>query len=112
MWQCVCDCIDALPEGEEIVLVAHSRNGIVMSQAAEARAPRIAGLVYLAAYLVPDGRSMMDYALMDPQSLVVRNIAKPLPPALLRRLVRIFKSGCCPCIWVACFCLTPCKRTA
>ena len=89
---CVGAAIDALPADEEIVLVAHSRNGIVISQAAEARAGRIAGLVYLAAYLIPDGRSMMDYALLDPDSLVVRNIARPLPPALLRRMVRMFKS--------------------
>jgi len=90
---CVRDCIDALPPDEEIVLVAHSRNGIVISQTAEACPRRIAGLVYLAAYLVPDGRAMMDYAMQDGQSLIVRNIENPLPQATLKFLVRIFKSG-------------------
>jgi pimeloyl-ACP methyl ester carboxylesterase len=56
------------------VLVAHSRNGIVISQAAEQVPERIEGLVYLAAYLVPSQRSMMDYALLDTESLVVQNI--------------------------------------
>src|SRR5256885_1932231 len=52
--EAVLDCVDAQAEG--VVLVAHSRNGIVISQAAERRPERIAGLVYLAAYLVPDGK--------------------------------------------------------
>src|SRR3989442_4804389 len=52
---CVTDAIDALDPRDEIVLVAHSRNGIVISQAAERRAERVRGLVYIAAYLVPDG---------------------------------------------------------
>lgn len=37
------------------VLVAHSRGGIVISQAAEVAGDAIAGLVYVAALLVPDG---------------------------------------------------------
>lgn len=88
----VCDCIDALPPNEDVVLVAHSRNGTVISQTAEARPRRIAGLVYLAAYLVPNGRSMMDYALWDRQSLVLQNVETPLPPAMLKFLTRLFKS--------------------
>jgi len=84
--------IDALPKDEEIVLVAHSRNGIVISEAAEARPHRLKGLVYLAAYLVPSGRSMMDYAIEDPTSLVVQNVQSSTPPQTIRRLVTIFKS--------------------
>jgi len=66
------DTIDA--QVEPVILVAHSRNGIVISQAAEARSGRIRGLVYLAAYMVPHGKSMMDYALDDEDSLVVQNV--------------------------------------
>ena len=40
-------CIEALPAEEDIVLVAHSRNGIVISQLAEMHPRRIFGLVYL-----------------------------------------------------------------
>ncbi len=40
---------------EPVVLVVHSRNGIVAAQAAEARPERIRTLVYLASYLPPIG---------------------------------------------------------
>ncbi|HWJ69296.1 MAG TPA: alpha/beta fold hydrolase [Sphingobium sp.] len=43
-----------------VILCGHSRGGIVISSAAE-RAPEcFAGLVYIAAMLVPDGRSLYD----------------------------------------------------
>ncbi len=85
-------CVDALPAQERVVLVAHSRNGIVISQAAERLPDRIAGLVYLAAYLVPDGRSMMDYALTDTESLVVQNLEVALAPKYFPFLTRLFRS--------------------
>jgi pimeloyl-ACP methyl ester carboxylesterase len=68
--------VDALPE--KPVLVAHSRSGMLISQAAERRPEGIRGLVYLAAYLVPNGKSMMDYALLDQESLVVQNVVPRL----------------------------------
>ncbi|HSZ73641.1 MAG TPA: alpha/beta fold hydrolase [Rhizomicrobium sp.] len=89
----VLSVMDEVPAREDIVLVAHSRNGIVISQTAEARPERLKGLVYLAAYLVPNRRSMMEYALEDPQSLVVRNIEAALPPKTIRTLTRLFRSG-------------------
>lgn len=73
----------------DVVLVAHSRMGIVISQVAEERSARISGLVYLAAYLVPDGKAMMDYALLDSDSLVVRNVTPALPSWLLKGLLRV-----------------------
>jgi pimeloyl-ACP methyl ester carboxylesterase len=81
------------------VLVAHSRNGIVISQAAEACPDRVLGLVYLAAYLVPDGRSMMDYAVLDRASLVVQNIVDPPPRRVLDRMVALLRRG--PLRWLA-----------
>lgn len=42
-------------QAEPVVLVGHSRGGIVISQASEYAADRIATLVYVAAMLVPDG---------------------------------------------------------
>jgi pimeloyl-ACP methyl ester carboxylesterase len=89
----VLSVIDAVPASEDIVLVAHSRNGIVISQAAEACAPRLKGLVYLAAYLVPNGRSMMEYSVDDPDSLVVQNVEAGLSPQTIRLLTRFFRSG-------------------
>lgn len=74
-----------------VILLAHSRNGIVISQAAERLHQRVAGLVYLAAYLVPDGKSMMEYALLDQESLVIRNVMPALSEARAGRLIRWFK---------------------
>ncbi len=82
-------CVDA--QREPVVLVAHSRNGIVISQAAERRPGRILGLVYLAAYLVPDGRSMMDYAMTDRESLVVQNTELALDRKFIPLLMRLFR---------------------
>ena len=44
--------------GEPVVLVGHSRGGIVISEAAERAPERIRKLVYLAAFLLPDGVSL------------------------------------------------------
>ena len=85
----VLNCIDAQPG--PVVLVAHSRNGIVISQAAERRPGKILGLVYLAAYLVPDGKSMMDYAMRDEASLVVQNLEMALDRKYIPLLVRLFR---------------------
>jgi pimeloyl-ACP methyl ester carboxylesterase len=89
-------CVDALGDAirhldDKVVLVAHSRNGIVISQAAERFPERIAGLVYLAAYLVPNGRSLMEYALQDSESLVVRNVAPRFTRRQVRRFIALFK---------------------
>jgi len=45
-------------QGEPVTLVGHSRGGILISQAAEYVPERIGTLVYLAAFLVPDGETM------------------------------------------------------
>jgi len=89
-------CVDAVVrcldrQQEPVVLVAHSRNGIVISQAAERRPQKILGLVYLAAYLVPDGRSMMDYAIDDQASLVVQNVELGMDRKMLPLLMRGFR---------------------
>lgn len=79
-------CLRELPA--PAVLVAHSRNGIVISQVAEQCPECVAGLVYLAAYLVPDGKTMMDYAAQDTASLVVQNVVPRLGAAGAARLGR------------------------
>jgi pimeloyl-ACP methyl ester carboxylesterase len=51
----ITDILDAQPE--PVVLVGHSLGGIVISQAAELRPDRVSALVYLCAFLLPDGAS-------------------------------------------------------
>jgi pimeloyl-ACP methyl ester carboxylesterase len=68
----VCGVLDTLPE--PAILVGHSRGGIVISQAAESRPEKIKALVYLAAYLIPNGEAMLPTALSDTESLIVSNL--------------------------------------
>ncbi len=68
----VCDILDAQPE--PVILVGHSRGGIVISQAAEHRPEKIRTLVYLAAFLIPNGEAMLPTALSDTESLIVSNL--------------------------------------
>ncbi|MFL5789188.1 MAG: alpha/beta fold hydrolase [Flavisolibacter sp.] len=59
----ICSLIDSLPE--KVILVGHSKNGIMISQAAEYRPDNIEKLVYLAAYLIPNGKTQREYSLQD-----------------------------------------------
>jgi len=68
----VCKILDAQPE--PVILVGHSRGGIVISQTAEHRPEKIRTLVYLAAYLIPNGEAMLPTALGDTESLIASNL--------------------------------------
>lgn len=68
----VCEVLDTLQA--PAILVGHSRGGIVISQAAESRPAKIEALVYLAAFLIPDGEAMLPTALSDTESLIVSNL--------------------------------------
>jgi pimeloyl-ACP methyl ester carboxylesterase len=57
-----------------VLLVGHSRAGVVISQAAELVPDRIRLLVYLSAYLLPAGRTMAAEARADSRSLVAPNM--------------------------------------
>lgn len=59
----ICQLIDSIPG--KLILVGHSKNGIMISQAAEYRPEKIEKLVYLAAYLVPNGKTQREYSLQD-----------------------------------------------
>src|SRR5262249_11304147 len=59
---------------EPVVLVGHSMAGVVISSVAEARPQKVASLIYLAAYLVPSGKSLLNYSALDPDSLVLRHL--------------------------------------
>ncbi|HEX3500751.1 MAG TPA: alpha/beta fold hydrolase [Stellaceae bacterium] len=59
---------------EPVVLVGHSRGGIVISEVAEARPQRIARLVYVAAFLLRDGESVSRTMRADGTSLILPNL--------------------------------------
>lgn len=57
----VAGLIDAIPEGEQAIVVGHSMGGTVASQVSELRPDRIAVAVYLCAFLLHDGESVVDF---------------------------------------------------
>lgn len=61
--QTICDLIDSI-EGK-VILVGHSKNGIMISQAAEYRPGNIEKLIYVAAYLIPNGKTQKEYSMQD-----------------------------------------------
>ena len=64
----ICKLIDSI-EGK-VILVGHSKNGIMISQAAEYRPHKIEKLVYLAAYLIPNGKTQREYSIQDTQGVL------------------------------------------
>ena len=66
--QKICELIDSV-EGK-VILVGHSKNGIMISQAAEYRPDKIEKLVYLAAYLVPNGKTQREYSIQDTEGIL------------------------------------------
>jgi len=64
----VTSVLDASPE--PVILVGHSLGGIVISSAAEARPNKIEKLVYLAAFMLQSGQTLLDVGLADTDSLV------------------------------------------
>jgi pimeloyl-ACP methyl ester carboxylesterase len=66
----ICDLIDSI-EGK-VILAGHSKNGIMISQAAEYRPHKIEKLIYLAAYLIPNGKTQGEYSAQD-----INGILKP-----------------------------------
>lgn len=66
----ICKLIDNLDS--KVILVGHSKNGIMISQAAEYRSAKIEKLIYLAAYLIPNGKTQSEYSAQD-----VNGVLKP-----------------------------------
>lgn len=61
--QKLCKLLDSIDS--KVILVGHSKNGIIISQAAEYRPEKIEKLIYLAAYLIPDGKTQREYSVLD-----------------------------------------------
>ena len=68
----ICRILDC--EEEPVLLVGHSRGGIVISQVAERRPDKIRKLVYLTAFLLPAGQTLLDMAGQIADSVVTRNL--------------------------------------
>ena len=64
----ICHLIDSIDE--PVILVGHSKNGIMISQAAEYRPHKIEKLVYLAAYLIPNGKTQREYSIQDTEGVL------------------------------------------
>jgi pimeloyl-ACP methyl ester carboxylesterase len=69
----IAQLVDSQPE--PVLLVGHSRGGIVISEAAEARPDGIAALVYLCAFLPQSGESLFQLAQTDEESLILPELA-------------------------------------
>lgn len=70
--QAVCKALEKYDE--PVVLVGHSRAGIVISQVAERIPEKVDRLVYLCAFLIPNGEPMVATALTDAASALVSNL--------------------------------------
>jgi pimeloyl-ACP methyl ester carboxylesterase len=68
----ITDILDTLEE--PAVLVGHSLGGIVISQAAELRPEKVHALVYLCAFLLPDGASFLSATSGVEGSMVLDNL--------------------------------------
>jgi pimeloyl-ACP methyl ester carboxylesterase len=73
MARSVCELIDGIDE--PVVLVAHSRAGIVASTVAELRPKRVRKVVYLASYMLRSGERVLEHFRSDSESLVLPNIS-------------------------------------
>jgi pimeloyl-ACP methyl ester carboxylesterase len=68
----LCDLIDA--QSEPVILVGHSRGGILISEVAEQRPERIRTLVYLTGFLLRDGETLFHLAQQSEGSELVPNL--------------------------------------
>ncbi len=68
----ISEVLDAQPE--PVVLVGQSSGGVAVSQAAEQRPDKIHMLVYVGAYLLRDGETLLSVGENDTESLVLANL--------------------------------------
>jgi len=67
-------CVTLSACSESVYLVGHSMGGIAITQAAEAMPHKVKTLVYLTAFLLPSGRTLLEEAQADTGSAVLPNL--------------------------------------
>lgn len=87
----LCALIDTIPG--KVILVGHSKNGIMISQAAEYRPDKIEKLVYLAAYLIPNGKTQREYSIQDTEGLLKPYVTQHPETASHTLQLEIYKEG-------------------
>lgn len=87
----ICQLIDSAKG--EVILVGHSKNGIMISQAAEYRSEKIAKLVYLAAYLIPNGKTQAEYSAQDTEGVLKPYVTRHPETASHSLQPEIYKEG-------------------
>jgi pimeloyl-ACP methyl ester carboxylesterase len=94
----VCETLSAC--GEPVCLVGHSMGGIAITQAAETMPDKIKMLVYLTAFLLPSGKTLLDIAQVDSEAKVLPNLvmAPDQSSAMVRDdvLEDVFYADCSP----------------
>jgi len=88
-------------QGERVVLVGHSRGGVVISEVAERVPEAISSLVYLAAFLVPNGKTLHEMLALGAPREVARDAVSMLPDGIssvipLHRVGSIFYNTTSP----------------
>jgi pimeloyl-ACP methyl ester carboxylesterase len=87
----LCALMDTIPG--KVILVGHSKNGIMISQAAECRPNKIEKLVYLAAYLIPSGKTQREYSLQDTEGWLKPYVTQHPETASHTLQPEIYKDG-------------------
>jgi hypothetical protein len=87
----ICTLIDSI-EGK-VILVGHSKNGIMISQAAEYRPDKTEKLIYLAAYLIPNGKTQREYSMQDTQGVLKPYVTKHEETNSITLGIDIYKEG-------------------
>ncbi len=92
----VCEVLSA--QSEPVVLVGHSMGGLAITQAAEQTPAQVRTLVYLTAFLLRDGQSLLEVAQGDTEALVLPNLVQSADgaSATVREdaLKQVFYAGC------------------
>lgn len=94
----VCEILSACDE--PVYLVGHSMGGLAITQAAEAIPQKVKMLVYLTAFLLPSGKTLLDIAQADSEAKVLPNLvmAPDQSSAMVRAdvLEDVFYADCSP----------------
>ena len=92
----VCSILDA--QAEPVILAGHSLGGVIITQVAEHRPDKIKLLVYLSAFLLRDGASLLSVAEHDAQGLVLPNLIfnedRSIATVREDRLKEVFYADC------------------